>query len=373
MEDLPGVEARAVLQPAADETGASEVVVTITRKQVSASATLDNRGTRYLGPYQLSATASVNNLFGLEDQTQLRAASSIFQTDEFAYGEIRHEEQIGSEGTKAFFSGSYVDTHPGYSLAPLDIHGISYALSLGVSHPLVRSRQQNWFVNTDFTWRDVNTDALGGNLYYDKTRVITVGSTYDFVDPLSAINRLETSIGNGIASGDSAGQARSRANADGSFTKINAKVSRLQPLYDAFSLQLAAAGQYAFQPLLASEEFALGGQEFGSAYDTAEITGDSGAAGRAELQYNRNLGLNYLQQYQLYGFYDIGEVYNIRAIPGSEQAVQSLSSAGLGARVNVIDSLSASVEGAWPLTRNVAALGGNGDDPRVFFNVQYRY
>ncbi|MFM9889676.1 MAG: ShlB/FhaC/HecB family hemolysin secretion/activation protein [Rickettsiales bacterium] len=373
MEDLPGVEARAVLQPAAEQTGASDVIITISRKPITASASFDNRGTRYLGPYQLSATVAANNAFGLEEQTQLRAASSILQTDEFAYGEIRHEEQIGNEGTKLFFSGSYVDTHPGYLLTPLDIHGISYALSIGASHPLIRSRQQNWFVNTDFTWRDVNTDALGSNLYYDKTRAITVGSTFDFVDPLAAINRLEASASQGIAVGDSAGQQRSRANADSSYTKINAKVSRLQPLYDAFSLQVSASGQYAFQPLLASEEFALGGQEFGSAYDTAELTGDSGAAGRAELQYNQSPGLNYLKQYQVYGFYDIGEVYNIRAIAGSEQSVQSLSSAGVGARVNLIDAVSASVEGAWPLTRSVAALGGNGNDPRVFFNVQYRY
>lgn len=373
MEDLPGVEARAVLQPAAEQTGATDVVVTISRKPVNVSASFDNRGTRYLGPYQLSATVAANNAFGLEEQTQLRAASSILQTDEFAYGEIRHEEQIGTEGTKLFFSGSYVDTHPGYALRPLDIHGISYALSIGASHPLIRSRQENWFVNTDFTWRDVNTDALGSNLYYDKTRAITLGTAYDFVDPLAAVNRLEASASQGIAVGDSAGQPRSRANADSSYTRINAKLSRLQPLYDAFSLQVSAAGQYAFQPLLASEEFALGGQEFGSAYDTAEITGDSGAAGRAELQYNRSPGLNYLQQYQVYGFYDIGEVYNIRAIAGSEQSVQSLSSAGVGARFNLIEQVTASVEGAWPLTHSVAALGGNGNDPRVFFNVQYRY
>ena len=374
MDDLPGVTARAVLQPAADTTGASEVIVTITRKMVQASASMDNRGSRYLGPYQLGASVYVNNVLGLEDQTLFRGSNSIFQQDEFSFAEVRHEEQVGSEGTKIVASGSFVRTNPGHTLEPLDIIGKSYTASIGVIHPLVRSRQANWFLNGDFTARNVNVDALSTDLYYDKTRVFTVGSAYDFVDSLSSINRLELNVGKGMGFGTAVeNQPHSRASGNSSFTKFTGKASRLQPLYGPFSLLASFSGQYSFDPLLASEQFALGGSEFGSAYDTAELTGDSGVAGRAELQYNQNVNLSMLQQYQVYGFYDAGGVWKRSAVQGSEKDFASLSSTGLGLRANIMDALSASVEGAVPLTHDVAANGTDGASPRVFFSVQYRY
>jgi hemolysin activation/secretion protein len=81
--------------------------------------------------------------------------------------------------------------------------------------------------------------------------------------------------------------------------------------------------------------------------------------------------LDYLSQYQLYGFYDIGRVWNHDPIAGSESNHSELSSAGIGVRYNISEQLSGGFEGAKPLTRDVAATGDN--DPRFFFNLQYRY
>ena len=95
--------------------------------------------------------------------------------------------------------------------------------------------------------------------------------------------------------------------------------------------------------------------------------------GRAELQYNQNVNVQYLKQYQLYGFYDAGEIWRRDAIVGSEKDTASLSSTGLGVRANVIDTVSASLEGALPLNHDVAANGTDGAAPRLFFSLQYRY
>jgi hemolysin activation/secretion protein len=194
------------------------------------------------------------------------------------------------------------------------------------------------------------------------------------VDNIAAINKLEVNVAQGLNWGTEKGlSARSRANGETDFTKFTGKVTRIQPLGGAFSLFTSAAGQYSENPLLASEEFGIGGSEFGSAYDSAEISGDSGAAARAEIQFNQALPDSVLSQYQLYSFYDIGRVWNRSPIAGSEQDHNDLSSAGVGARFNILKSVSGGIEGAVPLTRNVAALNNAGDDPRVFFNLQYRY
>jgi hemolysin activation/secretion protein len=374
MEDLPGVEARAVLQPAKDIIGASDVIVTISRRSFEASAGIDNRGSRYLGPLQANVSGFFNNLMGLDDLTQVRLSNSIVNRSELFFGEVRHTQQVGHEGTSVVFAANKVNTQPGSVIKDLDIRGESGAISLGVNHPLIRSRRTNWYASSDFTLRNVEVDTLGTSLYKDKTRVLNIGTAYDFVDGWSAINKAELNVSKGINWGTGKGlNNRSRANGDTDFEKASAKISRIQPLWGNFSLFAAASGQHSADPLLASEEFTVGGAEFGSAYDSAEISGDSGVAARAELQYSESFSDMMLNQYQLYTFYDIGKVWNRSPIPGSEQASDSLASAGIGARFNLLESVTGGIEGAVPLTREVAALNNSGDNPRLFFNLQYRY
>jgi hemolysin activation/secretion protein len=376
MEDLPGVEARAVLKPAANTPGASDVVVNITRKKMDAAVAVDNRGSRFLGQEQASATIAGNNLFGREEQTQLRVLNSFREPTELQYFELRHEHQLGNEGTKAALIGNYARTRPGSSLDLLQLDGWSSAVTAGVSHPYIRSRRTNWFANGDFTVRDADVQILGVNLYRDKLRVLKVGTSYDFMDPTFAINRVEGNVSKGFNWWTDAGnRTQSRSNGEESFLKINGKATRIQPIYGPWSGFASATGQYAADALLAAEEFALGGQEFGSAYDSAELTGDHGLAGRLELQYNGyggTSGADLVTDYQLYGFYDIGRVWNRNLVSG-ESRHASLASAGIGTRFNMSENTSGGLEFAVPLTRSVNANGQDGDAPRVFFNLQYRY
>jgi hemolysin activation/secretion protein len=91
-----------------------------------------------------------------------------------------------------------------------------------------------------------------------------------------------------------------------------------------------------------------------------------------ELQYNQSPEA-LISQYQLYGFYDLGRVWNEDPIAGNEASHASLSSTGLGARFNIADALSGGVEGSLPLTKDVGANGTDGAAPRIFFNLLYRY
>jgi len=374
MEDLPGVSARAVIRPAAKVTGASDVVVNITRKKIEGTFTFDNRGTRFLGPIQGSATAAFNNLFGWNDQTQLRVLNSVFEPAELQFGELRHEEQVGTEGTKFIASASYARTRPGHTLDILNIDGWSATEALGFVHPMLRSRQDNWFISTDLTFRTSDVQILDTTLYRDEITIWRIGTSYDFMDKWFAVNRMEANIAKGINWwNDNGANSLSRANGETSFTKLTGKATRIQPISGPWTAFGSVTGQYSFDPLLAAEEFSLGGEEFGSAYDTAELTGDHGLAGRVELQYNQARQQTFLTNYQLYGFYDIGRVWNREIIAGSEPSHISLASAGLGSRFNLTPEFSGGVEVALPLTKPVSANGADGEAPRFFFNLQYRY
>lgn len=371
MEDLPGVSVHAVIRPAAGVPGASDIVIKVDEKPIDASLYMDNRGTRYIGPMEFSASAALNNALGIYDRTEVRLFAAD-NTNELKFGQIAHEEQLDSEGTKVVFSVGRTRTNPGYLLQSFDIVGYDTTYSANLSHPFIRSRETNLFANVKFDVRNTDTDSLSTALFRDRLRVLRVGAAYDFVDDWTAINRLEAEISKGFGWWNNAQPSlRSRATGDMNFWKITAKVNRLQPLVGPFGLYLAAEGQKSANTLLTAEEFGIGGADFGSAYDPSEILGDSGIAARAELQYNYNDGTgDFMSNYQAYGFYDIGAVWQRNVASDSRE---SLASGGVGLRFNAFEDVSGSVELAVPLTRKVAAYGADGSAPRIFFDLSYRY
>ncbi|MEZ5690181.1 MAG: ShlB/FhaC/HecB family hemolysin secretion/activation protein [Rickettsiales bacterium] len=375
MEDLPGVEARAVIQPSADTPHASLVTVNIKRNKFEGSTIrVNNRGTRFLGTTQAIGVFAVNNMLGMNEQTAFRVINTPFEPDELKYFGVRHEQPINSYGTKAAIDLSFIETNPGHNLEVLDVEGTNYEVNASISHPIMRSRQSNLFVNTDFSIQRVNLSVLDANIYNDNLRIWTTELTYDFVDETNAVNRLESSFAKGLNwFADSASLPHSRAGGKASFEKFNANFTRIQPVYGSWSISTSVDGQYSLDPLYSAQEYAIGGAQFGSAYDPAEITGDSGIAGRLELQYNGNTENKYVTSFQSYGFYDLGKVWNRNIVANSEPKDNSLASAGIGTRFNILDSLTGDVELAFPLTRDVAAYGADGSAPRIFFNMQYRY
>jgi hemolysin activation/secretion protein len=126
----------------------------------------------------------------------------------------------------------------------------------------------------------------------------------------------------------------------------------------------------AFDDLLTSEQFGVGGSNFGRGYDDSEIIGDNGYAGKAELQYNEHLGLTYADTLQPYGFFDYGEVSNRHALSG-EKKEQSLASTGVGLRIKLTNNFSGQLEIAQPLTKDVATEQNK--DPRFFFGITAHY
>lgn len=372
--DLPGVSARGVLRTASTgEEGAAKLVVVLEQDQLEGSVSADNRGSRYLGRYQLAAVGASNSTFRQFDRTTVRGITTG-EFEEMRFFDVLHEEQIGTEGTKVQGRVAYTETHPGSSLDAFDIDGESTAVELQVRHPFLRSRTKNMTARAGFDYRNSETDVFNINVFDDQVRTAYVGLSSDFVDPGYGVNMVDVEVRRGLdvlgASGG--GINRSRPDGDAEFTSILAEISRSQDLTHGFSIYASAAGQYAFDPLLSSEEFILGGPKYGRAYDAAEITGDHGAAGSVEFRYGQNPGYNLLDSYQFYAFYDVGTVWD-KDTPAGLKSRASLASAGGGVRLNVRDDLSTGLEVGVPLTRDVAAEGNEGDNPRVFVNVIKRF
>lgn len=365
--DLNGVSvASTQIKPDPMDFARHHFVATIKRDALEASLYIDNRGVDAAGPVQAYARAAANSLLRTGDQLSLGLFTIPDDPSELALGEISYHLPLLNAGTYATLTGRYSRFNPGASLATFDTETETKRLTFSLAHPLIRTRKTSLWANVSFEGRNIREEELGAPTFDDKLRVLSVwanfqkthwnGYTSGFGKMSLGLNMLGATVDE---------NSLSRPDANGEFTKFTAQLSRYQNIGKTFGLYFSVSGQTANDPLLASEEFSLGGARFGRAYDYGELTGDDGVTGLIELRYGRDPDIAILDFFQLYGFYDYGVVWNDNA--PSEFKELSLESAGAGLRLRFPASLSANVEIAKPLSQTPFTQDDR--DWRGFFSV----
>ncbi|MCB1563441.1 MAG: ShlB/FhaC/HecB family hemolysin secretion/activation protein [Alphaproteobacteria bacterium] len=377
INDLPGIEARSILSPSKTRAGASDLRVIVERDPYDAILSLDNHGSRYLGPVQLGAAGSLNSFFGNNERitAKLVVAPEFGGPYELAYGSLSYLQPVNTYGTTAEFFASHTDTEPGYNLDEFDVEGRSQYFRVTAEHPFIRTRSRNLYGHVAFDWRDVESKNNLEATRHDRIRALRAGGRYEFLDTLlgAGLNSLELEASKGInifGASDEGDVNLSRSAGDPEFFKLNAEAQRLQRITSEVNLLMAVRGQWASDALLASEEFGVGGINYGRAYDPSEIVGDDGVAGKVEVQWNEPRKFDMFEDYQLYGFYDIGKVWNQDATTSTNKK-NSLASTGVGIRADFAHDIEAGAAVAFPLTRDVETQ--QDDDPRFYFNVSRRF
>ena len=112
--------------------------------------------------------------------------------------------------------------------------------------------------------------------------------------------------------------------------------------------------------------YIIGGIGIGRGYDPSEIVGDDGVAGKLELQWNQPYPVDFLEDYQLFGFYDIGRVWNSKETISAQKS-DSLASTGFGVRADFPQDTKAGIAFAFPMTKDVDTRGDQ--QPRVYLNL----
>lgn len=370
MNALPGVEFRAFVEPAqGKEAGMTRLSLRPTTKKGTGSVSVDNFGSRFLGPYQ--TTATYHDSFIPLQQTTLSAMSSI-PSDELRFIAFRHATPIYPDW-QIELAGHYVDATPGASLAPNDIQSNALELGIGISWQPIRQRQENLTTSLELTGQNSNGDIFGDNpLTRDRIRAARLFLHYDTADAWSGYNYLSLTVNQGISIlGANAQQDShlSRAEADPTFTSMQFNYMRQQAMMSEFMAISQFASQIASGSLYAAEEFGFGGQAFGRAYDPSEMTGDHGVAASFELRY-----LGFAPQQDItfapYGFYDIGKVWNEEAGGIDELGM----SAGFGLRLDHPTGLAGNLGLAWPLDHAISnPIYGNGKNPRLLMQMSYGF
>ena len=369
---LPGFDVRNVELAPIGDNGPHELVIRVDYDSAEAVANFDNRGTPEVGRLQTVLSLAANSIAELGEQARFTAATVPNAAKELLYGQFSYEQPLGHAGTvlRASVAGSRIDA--GGDLARQDTEAASLRIEATARHPLVLSRRLSLHLHGWLEYIELEEERFEQTNFDDSLRVFRLRGDFAAQDGWGGANFLTVEASQGfdvLGASEEEDPDLSRADGDGTFTKFRFDAVRRQEIWGPIDLRLAAEAQIALDPLLSFEEFNLGGSRFGRAFDFGELSGEDGVAGSIELRYGKKTTLGILDDYQVYGFYDIGAVWNRNA--GDKVSRDTLASVGGGLRLGFLQGVGASLELAKPLNREVDSTNDN--DLRAFFSLMARF
>ena len=303
LNDLPGLSTRATFVPGS-APGASNVEVTVTEGPLfSGTIWLDNQGNRYTGAWRGNAMLSLNDPLHRGDQMSLLFTTSSGLTQ----SRIGYSIPIASNGLRANLTWTGMHYELGEELASLQYKGRSNSIDAGLSYPVLRTRNANLTTSLSYGYRalvDTKSDIDIRDKQINNATLTLSGDRYDklFGGGYSSYNAAVT-----IGSLHESVADISLTGAEGSYTRINLGLGRLQRLGDRVNLNIAGSTQLAHGNLDSSEKLSLGGPNGVRAYPIGEASGDEGMLLNADLRYMLPVAAA-KGTLQLSLFYDAGHI-----------------------------------------------------------------
>jgi hemolysin activation/secretion protein len=383
--DLPGLHFNASLKPSKIHDGAATLVVEMTEKPINAYGRADNRGTPSRGMGEWLLGADFNNLLHKNESFTVNYASVAPDSEELHYFAANYRQVLTAEGIYAFVNSSYNTGQPGDARDPLrllDFKAWGSYVEGGFAGPVIRTREKNLTLTGLVFAEDSLSDLSEAPFNRDHIRGVRLKADGDWADRFLGINQVNVTYSQGIEGlGSSQNndpiQAITNTNLLSNpvgrvdFEKVEATLSRTQPLIDRFSAYGSVYGQYGFTPLLVPEQCSYGGRYFGRAYDPAQLLGDSCAEALAEFRYDVPKWADAVTQTQFYTYGDYGKLW-VRGpgvfdpTTGGISGNFTAASAGGGVRLAFWDKLTADLSVA-------KAVDGPRNDTRFFFIVGAKY
>ncbi|MEL7462890.1 MAG: ShlB/FhaC/HecB family hemolysin secretion/activation protein [Pseudomonadota bacterium] len=396
VNEIPGVtRATAVPQADPDDTrGGLQLFINIERDPVEGVIFADNRQTEGIGRGLIGATArynsysewgdttaiSVLNSFAYErDRTGSGAVDGAFDFDERNTVQVVHQRNVGVDGATFEAVGLYSRSRPGDNLADAGIQGEQIFASVGFNYPVVRTRQIAFNLGAAAEFFESETDVSNGALRVSDDRLRIIRATADVTarDEFG-YTRASLAVRQGLdlfnASEEGAPDL-SRADGEMDFSLLRAEVDRLVVFNDQLSFFGKLAGQYSFDPLLSSEEFAIGGLSYGRGLDPSVFTGEHGIGLSGELRYLYPFEIEgYAITAEAFGFAEYGVIWNRG--DGVPRRAEVLTLGG-GVRFFLPDDFVLGLEYATAAdvstTEGALPEGVEIGEPRLFVNFSKRF
>jgi len=311
-DDLPGIDVRLSLRPAADGAPGDLVgEVAVVRRRGVLDVNVQNFGSKAIGRFGGLLRGELYDLTGMGDRTSI----TVFNTLEFSEQhtlQLGHDFAIGGEGLRIGAQLTLSETEPDLGLPAFDLESETMVASFYGSFPLQRSRRASNYLTAGFDIVDQDVEVNDVELSRDRVRTAFVRFSGELTDVRSvqrfdgytpyepkfrAIYAVELRQGFDVLS--SSPDCRDNpllCFAGGAIppSRIEADPTPLLLRYDAgveyrpvplITFALSSSGQVSGDPLPAYEEFAAGSFSIGRGYNPGSVLGDSGVSVAAEMRY----------------------------------------------------------------------------------------
>lgn len=369
LADVPGITAQSALEPGS-EPGTVDISIEVApRRRWELTVDADNHGSRATGEFRVGALARLNSPLRQGDNLDLRVLQG--SGGGLVFGRLGYELPVGYNGTRASIGVTRLTYDLGKDFAAIDATGQADVYDIALLHPLIRSRAQNLFGKLGFEEKRLE-DRIGvvGSVSNKRVHNLNLGLVFEQRDAL--LGGGYNSASGTLTLGDldirspedlAADQSPFGRHTNGSFTRMNYQLSRLNGLTGRADIFVGLTGQFANKNLDSAEKIALGGPRAVRAYPVSEGIVDEGHVLNAEYRYS------VLPELTVSGFYDWGWGWSNRnPLPNEPDNKVSLRGYGLGLFWGAPQGLVLRGSLAW---RDSGPPRSDGRDriPRVFVQV----
>ncbi len=355
MRDIPGFDFDLSAASAGDD-GALAIGMVPRQKKRKFTGGYTSRSTALVGEGQFDASLKFFGIGGQGDELSLTgAASGNFRN--FLYAAGGYRAYLGDSGLNASAGASYLRTR----VRRLGIDGDAKSANVGVSYPIVRGYKRDWLISASLDGVNSDSAAFGNVIASERVRTARAGTSASLRSEKRSIEGAMT-LSKGLGG---LGARVDPLSGEEEFAKVNLDLGAAQQIGKRFFARARASGQYSRDALPATERFAVGGPDFGRAFDSGVLSADRGVAGSLELAWTP-IAAERFKTSELYGFADTAKL-RLTGRPGFAPADFSLASAGGGVRLRYTDKAELDLEAAKSLDR---PFPGARDDWR--FTVGYR-
>ena len=368
VNETPGVRIVTSIDRNRQNAGELLLNVNVLASKYSFNAGTDNRGSKAQGRKRYDIGGSAAHVIGYDDLFSV-SFRNTFDSDEFRYYALGYTRLVHETGTGVNFGVSYSKGKPGIDvLELLEYETENTVYRIGLDQPLMRSRNENYTLFYSFEINNSESDILGTKNSEQDVRTLRMGLNFDILDRFmgKTIGRFTLSRGMNIfGATENNNIFSSRRGADYTFTAFRTDLYRLQSLKKGFSYFAQVSCQYAFDPLPYSEQHGYGGNFFGRAYDSSEISGDHAVMAGLELRYRVMQRPGWINNLEPFIFASAGRAWIKKGTN------DSASDTGLGVKLKIFRDHNLSFEWAKPLDHIVSLEEDNSG--RFFVGWYYKY
>jgi len=307
----------------------------------------DDYGRTYTGEQRASFILGLDNLTGFGDK--IYGGTILSSGSAGVLG--GYEIPVSPYGTKLSLDYSNSAVRLGGPYKYLNVKGYSQSMGVKLSHPLVRNANSDVVAYTGVDFVNANTKSRALNTTLSDYKLIVLRSGVRAITDDSHgrwLGNLGVDVGLPGGTHDASG-------ADSTFVKVIGGVTRIQRLFGRVIGLVRLNGQYSPNKLYAVEQMQIGGPYTLRGYQPAELIGDWGVAGTAEIRtpipgFKKILPkkIKFVDdRVRLAAFYDFGFVKEHDGVYKYPQ--NFLHSVGFGSYINLTDWISLQLGVGFPI------------------------